>query len=65
MAERYFSASLGDNFPSQVTEAGSSTAADPVEVRVTYDATGMDKRLVCTMLDVIKARIVQDDWPPA
>lgn len=65
MADRYFSTSLGDNTPSAVTEAGSSTAADPVEVRVTYDATGVDKRTVLVALDLIKARILQDTWPPA
>ena len=64
MAERYWSLSLGENIPSAVTEGAASDPAEAIELRVTYDASGVDKRSVIVALDVLKARILQDTWPP-
>ena len=64
MAERYYSVVLGEQTPSLVTEATSSTAGDAIEVRVTYTATNLDKQHVLLGLDTIKQYIIQDAWPP-
>ncbi len=64
MTDRYYSVVLGEHIPSLVTEGASSTAGDAVEVRVTFDATGMDKQRALLGLDAIKQYILQDAWPP-
>lgn len=65
MAERYYSVELGEQTPSLVTEGGASTAGDAIELRVTYDETGMDKRHVMLGVQAILAYILQDTYPPA
>lgn len=65
MADRYYSVNLGEEMESGVTEGGSSTAGDSIEVRVTYDATGMNKHAVLRGLDTIKRYILRDTFPPA
>lgn len=64
MAERYYSVVLGEQTPALVTEGSSSTAGEAIEVRVTYDATNLDKQHVLLGLDTIKQYIIQDAWPP-
>jgi hypothetical protein len=64
MTDRFYSVALGDKTPSAVTE-GAATSSEAIELRVEYDATGVDKRSVLVGLDIIKARILQDTWPPA
>lgn len=63
MADRFFGANIGANFPADVLESGSTTSRT-VEVRVTYDATGADKVEVLSALEAIKNYIIQDNYPP-
>lgn len=65
MADRFFSVNLGEQNEAGVTEGGSSTSGDAIEVRVTYDATGMNKQAVLLGLDAIKRYILRDTFPPA
>ena len=64
MADRFYSVILGEHVPSTVTEGAASTAGDAVELRVTFDATGMDKQRALIGVDAIKMYILQDHWPP-
>ena len=63
MANRFWSASLGQDKVA-VAETGTTTAGASVEVRVTYDATGLNKTEVLKLIEQIASRIVQDSWPP-
>lgn len=63
MADRFYSVVLGEQTPSLVTE-GTSTSSEAIELRVTYDATGMDKQEVLLGLKAIEQYILQDAWPP-
>lgn len=63
MADRFFSCEFGADKVA-VAETGTSTAAADVEVRITYDATNNSKLAALAALEQIKARIVQDPWPP-
>jgi hypothetical protein len=63
MADRFFSVEFGGDKVS-VAETGSTTASADVEVRVTHDATNNSKLATLNALDQIRARIVQDNWPP-
>lgn len=63
MADRYWSASLGDDKVG-VAEAATSTAGDHVEVRITYDTAGMNKSAALRCLEFIRQRIIEDTWPP-
>lgn len=64
MADRFYSASLGKD-KTAVAETGVSTGAASVEVRITYDATGMTKGEALKLLEQIENRITEDTWPPA
>jgi hypothetical protein len=64
MADRFYSCEFGADKVA-VAETGSTTAAADVEVRITYDATNNGKLAALNALEQIKARIVQDSWPPA
>ena len=64
MANRFYSAYFGGDKVA-VAETGTTTAAADVEVRVTYDATNNSKQALLRALESIKARIVEDTWPPA
>jgi hypothetical protein len=64
MADRHYSCEFGADKVA-VSETAGSTAAADVEVRVTYDATNNSKQATLKALEHIKARIVQDTWPPA
>ena len=46
------------------SERAFSAGAD-VSVRITYDATNNSKQAALKTLEQIKARIIQDTWPPA
>ena len=64
MANRFWSCEFGQDKVS-VAETASTTAAADVEVRITYDATNNGKQAALVALENIKARIIQDTWPPA
>lgn len=64
MADRFYSVEFGGDKVS-VAETGSTTAAADVEVRITYDATNNGKQAALVALDNIRARIIEDTWPPA
>lgn len=64
MATRYYGADLGDQFPADVTEAGSTTSKD-IELAVVYTASEMDKTKVLLALTAIMNYIIQDTFPPA
>jgi hypothetical protein len=63
MANRYYSVLLGEQTPSLVTE-GSSTSSEAIELRVEFDASGMDKITVLKGLKALEMYIIQDAWPP-
>ncbi|MGE0533149.1 MAG: hypothetical protein AB7P35_17710 [Hyphomonadaceae bacterium] len=65
MTDRFYSVNLGEETEAGVTEGGSTTAGDSIEVRVTYDATGMNKHAVLRGLDAIERYILRDTFPPA
>lgn len=62
MSNRYYGVDLGGDMPTDVTEAGSSTAK-ALEFVVTYDATGMNRTKVLLALGAIYNYIAQDTWP--
>lgn len=63
MADRFYGADIGATMPGQVTEAGSTTSKN-IEVRVTYDAAGMDKQKVLNAIQAVELYIETDTWPP-
>lgn len=63
MTDRFYSVVLGEQDASRVTE-GSSTSSEAIELRVEFDATGMNKKLVLLGIDAIKAYILRDQFPP-
>jgi hypothetical protein len=64
MANRFWSVNLGGDKTS-VAETSTTTSGAAVEVRITYDATGLNKQAALLALEQIKSVIVQDTWPPA
>ena len=64
MADRFYQVQIGGDMHNDVTEAGASTPAVPVELRVTYDATGANKVQILKALEAIQQYITQDTWPP-
>ena len=64
MADRFYSASLGQDKVA-VAETASTTAGAHVEVRITYDASGLTKQDALKLLEHLEQRITQDTWPPA
>ncbi|SOD41323.1 hypothetical protein [Nitrosovibrio sp. Nv4] len=65
MADRYYSVVLGEHTIDKVTEGAASVAGDAIEVRVTYDATGMSKQAALFGLRAIEDYIKKDAFPPA
>lgn len=65
MSDRFYSVTqyTNENF-SAVAETATTTAGNPVEVRVTYDATGNSKHNTIRALMAIVAAITKDTWPP-
>lgn len=64
MTDRFYSASLGQD-KTAVVETATTTAGASVEVRITYDATGLTKGEALKLLEQIEYRITEDTWPPA
>lgn len=64
MADRFWQGEFGDT-KDDIVEAGSTSAAADVEVRITYDATNNGKQAALMVLEAIKQRIIEDGWPPA
>lgn len=66
MADRYYSVSAGQDKVA-VAETGTSTAGAHVEVRITYDNAALvgNKLEALQLLEVVKQRITEDNWPPA
>jgi len=64
MADRFYQVAVGGGMPNNVVEAGSTSAGSPVELRVTYDATGINKMQVLKALEAIKYYITTDTFPP-
>jgi hypothetical protein len=65
MANRYWGVEFGAGLKGGVVEAGSTTAAKDVELRVTYDATANSKHAVLECLEAIRIAITEENWPPA
>ncbi|WP_394694884.1 hypothetical protein [Pseudoxanthomonas japonensis] len=64
MADRYYSGNLGADLPLDITESATATPAAFVDVRVTYTAAGANKLEVAKLLDAVKNRILERNWPP-
>lgn len=66
MADRFWSMNVGQDKVA-IAETGSTTAAAHVEVRITYDNAALlkNKQAAIRCLKLLKARIVEDTWPPA
>jgi hypothetical protein len=66
MADRFIGCEVGSDFGrTTMTEGAASTAALDVELRITTDAPGMTKIGALNALDLIKARLEAQTWPPA
>lgn len=63
MTDRFYSVVLGEQTTDKVTE-GSSTSSEAIELRVTYDATGLSKLTVLNGLKALENYIKKDNWPP-
>lgn len=64
MADRFWYGEFGADKVA-ITEAGSDSAGADVSVRITYDATNNSKQAALKVLENIRSRIVEDNWPPA
>lgn len=64
MADRFYSCEFGEDKVA-VAEGAADTAGDDVSVRITYDATNNSKSAALAALANIRARIIEDTWPPA
>lgn len=64
MADRFYRGEFGAT-KADIVEAGTTSAAADVEVRITYDATNNGKQAALLTLDAIRQRIIEDTWPPA
>ncbi len=66
MADRYWSvATFGADKLSSIVESGSAQAGNPIELRVTYDATNNSKQRVYRALQLFMDTIARETWPPA
>lgn len=65
MADRFYSVTqFTNNSFSAVAETATTTAGNPVEVRVTYDAANNSRHNTIIALLAILAAITKDTWPP-
>lgn len=64
MADRFYSGEFGATMKTEITEAGTTTAAADVELRVTYDATNASKQALLMSIRAIEQKIVEDTFPP-
>lgn len=65
MADFYIGVEFGADMAGTVTEGTSSTAARDVELRITYDATANSRQKVLDAIEIIKARVIRQTYPPA
>ena len=65
MAERFYGVEFGAGVKGGVVQAGSTTAAKDVELRVTYDATANSKHALLQCIEAIRIAVTEDNWPPA
>lgn len=65
MADFFIGVEFGADANAVPTEGTSSTAARDVELRITYDATANSKQKALDAIDIIRARVVRQTWPPA
>ena len=63
MAQRYYGLDRGET-KNDITEDSSSTATTDVEIRIDL-AASMSKSEVLIAIDMLKAFIIEDTWPPA
>jgi hypothetical protein len=65
MADRFYSVTqFGNDQFSAVVENAATQAGNPVEVRITYDATNNSKIRTLRALAAIEAAIIKETWPP-
>lgn len=64
MTTRYYGASIGANFPGDVTEQGSTTSK-AIELVVVTTTAGLTKVDVIKALEAITGKVETDNWPPA
>ncbi len=64
MADRFYYGEFGAH-KQDITEAATDDATKDVSVRITYDATANGKLEALKVLDAIRARMIEDTWPPA
>lgn len=64
MADRFYRCEFGQA-KTDVVEAGTTSAAADVELRITYDATNNGKQAALMALENIRSRLIEDTWPPA
>lgn len=66
MATRIYGVSKGEGFGAVTEDVGSATVADNFEFTVDFDAAvGITKTDALRAIDLIRAAIVADTWPPA
>lgn len=64
MADRFFGVNVGSKGSTEsVLEQGTTTSRS-IEVRLTYDATGMNKVEALRGLQALMDYITKDNWPP-
>jgi hypothetical protein len=64
MADRFYQVALGGDMVNDVTEAGATNPAAVVEIRVTYDAIGMNRMQAIKGIEACVQYINQDTFPP-
>lgn len=64
MADRFYRGEFGAT-KADIVEAGTTSAAADVELRITYDADNNGKMAALMTLEAIKQRIIEETWPPA
>jgi hypothetical protein len=65
MADRFYTQpAFGDDRISSVVEGAAATPGNPIDVRVTYDATNASKLRTIRFLENIIEYITRDAWPP-
>ena len=65
MADKFWTGVLGTNLVGKVVKGAAATPANPFDVRITYDATGVAKGDAVKFLRATIDQIVADTWPPA
>lgn len=63
MAEKFFSISIGHGADPRAVTVGNTTAGTAIELRVTVDATGMDKLKIHNALITLQQKLTALPWP--